>query len=318
MIRVLGVDGGQSGIRLRHSAGPREVEVDGVSHLEGDTVAAVAEAVANGWREGSFDPVERVVLGLSTAPSEEVEAERLCAAVAAVTGAADVWLTDDAVTSHAGALSLEWGVSLVVGTGVACLALPPNGEARILGGLGFLLGDEGGGFWIGRRALGQILRAREGRGEDPEDLAVLSSAARNRFGNLDGLATRLHSADRPVHAIAEFAGDVQAAADAGDPRAVAILKEAIGELLTLARAGTDWAGTGASDGRVPLGLGGRLLEKEMPLRRLFDAALDESGLPLAPRSADGAGLDGAIRLGQAGGDGPYGGLIHRWRQEVPA
>ena len=315
MIRVLGVDGGQSGIRLRHSAAPDLVEVEGVSRLEGDTAAAVAAAVANGWRQGSFDPVERVVLGLSTAPMDAADAERLCAAVASATGAPDVWLADDAVTSHAGALSLGWGVSLVAGTGVACLARPPTGPARILGGHGYLLGDEGGAFWIGRRALGDVLRADEGRGAGVDDVAVLSAAAQRRFGSLDGLAARLHSADRPVHAIADFARDVQAAADAGDALALAILGDAVAELLVLARAAARWAGVGEAP--VPLALGGRVLAEETSLRRLFDAALVQSELPVAPRSADGTGLDGAIRLGLAG-DHPYGDLVHRWRQEVPA
>jgi N-acetylglucosamine kinase-like BadF-type ATPase len=320
MIRVLGVDGGQSGIRLRHSGSAHVIEVEGVSRLEGDTVAAVANAVANGWRQGSFEPVERVVLGLSTAPSDAAEAERLCAAVAVTTGAADVWLADDAVTSHAGALSLGWGVSLVAGTGVACLALPERGSARILGGHGYLLGDEGGGFWIGRRALVEVLRAGEGRGADVDDVAVLGAAAQRRLGSLDGLATRLHSADRPVHAIASFARDVQDAAGDGDPTAVAILGEAVAELLALARAGLRWAvdagqGSGAS---VPLALGGRLLAEETSLRRLLDAGLAQSDLAVAPRSADGSGLDGAIRLGLAGDDHPYDGLVHRWRQGVPA
>ena len=319
MIRVLGVDGGQSGIRLRHSGSAHVIEVEGVSRLEGDTVAVVAEAVANGWRQGSFEPVERAVLGLSTAPSDEAEAERLCAAVALATGAADVWLADDAVTSHAGALSLGWGVSLVAGTGVACLALPERGSARILGGHGYLLGDEGGGFWIGRRALGDVLRAGEGRGADVDE-AVLSAAAQRRFGNLDGLATRLHSADRPVHAIASFARDVQDAAGDGDPTAIAILGEAVAELLALARAGVRCAGDAGQDSGapVPLALGGRLLAEGTPLRRLLDAGLAQSGLTVAPRSADASGLDGAIRLGLAGDDHPYDGLVHRWRQGVPA
>ena len=53
-MRVLGVDGGQSGIRLRHSAEDRVVEVEGVSRGEGDVVAAVADAVARaGARAGS-------------------------------------------------------------------------------------------------------------------------------------------------------------------------------------------------------------------------------------------------------------------------
>jgi glucosamine kinase len=322
MIRVLGVDGGQSGIRLRHTAAANVVEVEGVSRLEGDTVAAVAEAVADGWRQGSFEPVERVVLGLSTAPSDEAEAERLCAAVASATGAADVWLADDAVTSHAGALSLGWGVSLAAGTGVACLARPQRGLARILGGHGYLLGDEGGAFWIGRRALGEVLRADERRGADADDVAVLSAAAGQRFGSLEGLATRLHSADRPVHAIASFARDVQDAADAGDPKALAILGDAVAELLLLVLTGARWAGPndapGPNEDPVPLALGGRLLADGTPLRRLLDAELAKSDLPVAPRSADGTGLEGAIRLGLAGDAQPYGDLVRRWRQGVPA
>jgi N-acetylglucosamine kinase-like BadF-type ATPase len=316
MIRVLGVDGGQSGIRLRHSAALVVVEVEGVSRLEGDTVAAVAEAVANGWRRGSFEPVDRVVLGLSTAPSDEAEAERLCAAVGLATGAADVWLADDAVTSHAGALSLGWGVSLVAGTGVACLARPPQGPARILGGHGYLLGDEGGAFWIGRRALGEILRAGEGTGADVDDVAVLSAAAEQRFGSLEGLSARVHSGDRPVHAVAGFARDVQAAADTGDPLAVVILREAAAELVVLAQAGVRWAGS--DDAPVPLAIGGRMLADGTPLRDLLDAALEQSDLPVAARSADGTGLDGAIRIGLAGDVHPYGRLVRRWRQEVPA
>ena len=59
------------------------------------------------------------------------------------------------MTSHAGALSLGWGVSLVAGTGVACLAVPAEGEPRIVGGHGYLLGDEGGAFWIGREGSGR-------------------------------------------------------------------------------------------------------------------------------------------------------------------
>ena len=69
-MRVLAVDGGQSAIRLRHSDGGGTVEVDGVSRLEGDTIAAVADAVAEGWRRGGFDLVDRVVLGLTTAPAD--------------------------------------------------------------------------------------------------------------------------------------------------------------------------------------------------------------------------------------------------------
>jgi N-acetylglucosamine kinase-like BadF-type ATPase len=313
-MRVLGVDGGQSGIRLRSSLSPTIVEVDGVSRLEGDTVSIVAAAVIRAWRQGSFGPVERIVLGLSTAPVDAAEADRLCATVGSAIGARDVWLADDAVTSHAGALSLGWGVSVIAGTGVACLARPVQGAAMILGGHGYLLGDEGGGFWIGRRALADVLRTGEGRATGGAEVAALTAAAERRFGSLVGLSARLHASDRPIHAIAGFAQDVQAAASSGDQRSRGILADATAELIELIGAGVR-----SADGNdiVPLALGGRLLGADAPLRRMLDEALANSGLPVVPRSADGTGLDGAIRLGLMESDHPYGELIHGWRQQVP-
>ena len=68
---------------------------------------------------------------------------------------------DDTVTGHIGALSGGDGVSLIVGTGVACFAMAHDRSAVwAVDGKGFLLGDDGGGFWIGRRGS-QPDRARQ-------------------------------------------------------------------------------------------------------------------------------------------------------------
>ena len=118
----------------------------------------------------------------------------------------EVWLADDAVTAHAGALSLGWGVSVTAGTGVACLAVPPDGAPRVIGGHGYLLGDEGGAFWIGREGLRAVLRAADGRGPS----TALAGPASQRFDGLDDLGARVHAADRPV--------DFDRALRAGRPR----------------------------------------------------------------------------------------------------
>ena len=252
MRRVLGVDGGQSGIRLRHSSWRATVEVEGVSRLEGDTIGAVAAALAAGWRQGSSEPIDRAVLGLTTAPADLDSRLRLCAQVAQATGAAEIWLADDSVTTHAGALSLDWGVSVVTGTGVACLAVPMDGPVRIIGGHGYLLGDEGGAFWVGREGLRAVLRALDGRGP----ATALSDAAARRFDGLDDLGVRLHSARRPVNDIAQFAPTVLAIAEAGDLVAATIAADAAAELATLVVAGVDAARglRGVGPGR-----GGRLV-----------------------------------------------------------
>ncbi|MFV2061975.1 MAG: N-acetylglucosamine kinase [Chloroflexota bacterium] len=303
---MLAVDGGQSTIRVRHSDSLAAVEIEGVSRLEGDTVGSVASAVIGGWRAAGAPAVDRAVLGLTTAPSDDPARRRLCADVATGTGAHEVWLADDAVTAHAGALPRDWGVSVTAGTGVACVAMPHHGDPRIVGGHGYLLGDEGGAYWIGREGIRAVLRAADGRGQP----TALVEPARRRFENLDGLGERLHSVARPVDAIAHFAPDVLEAAEAGDPVAMTIADEATDELVTLAGAAVSVI---VADGDlVPVALGGRLLDSG-PLRRRLDRAMARSLPATAPRSADGTPLDGALHLGGADDPGRYRDLVYVWQ-----
>ncbi len=126
-LQVLAIDGGQSAIGDCHSNAadtPRAsdataaVEVHGVSRLEGDVIGSVPKAVAEGWRRTGAPPTDRDVRGLTTAPTDHRARRRLCEAIAAAIPVREVWLADDAVTAHAGALSLRWGSSITVGTGV--------------------------------------------------------------------------------------------------------------------------------------------------------------------------------------------------------
>ena len=103
-------------------------------------------------------------------------------------------------------------MSLVAGTGVACLAVPRDGTARIIGGHGYLLGDEGGAFWIGRAGLRAVLRARDGRGRrrpwsPPRRTASAASTTSTCAST---------TMPRAVNAIAQFAPRVLEAAEAGD------------------------------------------------------------------------------------------------------
>jgi N-acetylglucosamine kinase-like BadF-type ATPase len=316
-MHILAVDGGQSAIRLRHSSSDRVVQVRGVSRLEGDTLDTVASAIAQGWLGSGFGPCDRVVMGLSTAPADPLSQDRLCRHVNRVIGAHEVWLADDSVTCHAGALSMGWGVSITAGTGVACLVVPETGEPSVLSGHGYLLGDEGGAYWIGREGLRAALRAADGRGPS----TTLVEAAARRFAGLQDLAIRIHSAVRPVNDIAHFAPDVLAIADSGDAVATAIAHDAATELTILIRSAVEVAGRGSPAGTtVPVALGGRLLGEGRPLRRRLDGLLSTEDLGAAIRSADGSSLDGALALGVLGDPGPYRSLVHVSRElaAVPA
>jgi N-acetylglucosamine kinase-like BadF-type ATPase len=304
-LRILAVDGGQSAIRLRHSDRDEGVEVPGISR-GGDTTVPVGEAVERGWIQAGRPVVDRAVLGLTTAPANHASALALAALVGDAIRAREVWVADDAVTSHAGALSMGPGVSLVAGTGVACLALPGEGEPRILGGHGFLLGDEGGAYWIGREGLRAVLRAREGR----EAPTALEGPAVAIFGDLAALHVRLHDDPRPVNTIAHFAPHVLALA-AADGIARRIVKAAARELSGIAGAGARLVRRTDQD-VIPVALGGRLLSEPGPLRAELDALL-ASDATIAARTADLPALEGAMLLGRQADPGRYGHLVTVWR-----
>ncbi len=306
MNAILAVDGGQSGIRMRHSSSARIVEVNGVIRSS-DTIAAVAHAISEAWADGGFPPVERAILGLTTAPSDAGEADRLCELVATATAAHEVWLADDTVTAHCGALSGDAGMCLVVGTGVACLAVPDSGRPRVFDGHGYLLGDEGGAFWIGRHALRIALREH-----DRQEIGPLAELVRARFGPLDGLHIQLHETESRINDIAQFAKDIldasstnAAAARLVDAAAAHLFSTVMDALAVF------------SDENVPLALGGRLLEETSPLRERLNTLLANID-QLTARSADGTPLDGALRLGKFSSPGQYRELIHVWKEEEAA
>lgn len=304
-MRVLAVDGGQSTIRLQHSEADRSVEVEGVGRLEGDLVTSTSDAIIHGFRLAGSPVTDRVVLGLTTAPPDAQRAEAICRLVGEATGADDVWLADDSVTAHYGALSGTPGVALVAGTGVACLALPAHGDPRLFDGNGNLLGCLGSAFWIGQSAIQAVLRRKDGIGTATE----LEQVAEQRYGPIIGLREAILAESRPVNAIAQFARDVLEVAAQGDVVADAIISSAAIELAATAAAGAAWVG----EDLVDVALGGKLLASGTLLRRRFEETIDRSEPKVSVRTADASGLAGALHLGLDNAAEHYHGLMHLWR-----
>lgn len=330
MIRV-GVDGGQSSIRLQVAGSAAPVSVEGIGRLESDPVGSLVERVGEAWgraRAGSA-AIDIVVLGLTTLPDTAADRETLAAALAVALPAIEVWLTGDAVIAHAGAFPDSHGISLTVGTGVACLGVHhDSGALTQIDGDGFLLGDAGGAFWMGSRGISAVLRARDGRGAP----TALSAACDARYGYRRDLAAYLHSLPRAVDAIARFAIDVQAHAAAtsadtaafetavldgavldgavpsvADPVARDIVLAAADELVTTARAAAaPWLGDGA-----PIALGGRVVDHGTALHAALVPKLAAAGFDV--RDAAGSPLEGALRIATRADAAPYDRLVTRWR-----
>ena len=56
------------------------------------------------------------------------------------------------------------GIVVIAGTGSICYGRNERGQAARAGGWGYILGDEGSGWWMGQRAIQAVMRQADGRG----------------------------------------------------------------------------------------------------------------------------------------------------------
>lgn len=224
MTGVLAIDLGKTGCRaVLFTDGVRGAQVRGPGAIGlADTGGAVRAMDAINAATRGWATVDAVSAGLAGMGKAREQAPALAAALADRFGTEQIVLTDDMTTSHAGALGGAPGAVLAAGTGAIALAVTDAGVSHYVDGWGYLLGDDGSGFAVGRAGLRSALCAHDGRGGSAE----LHARATARFGNLDGLPWVVHGVDNPPRLIAAFARDVADAAHAGDPVARGIWADA--------------------------------------------------------------------------------------------
>lgn len=139
----------------------------------------LAEAVAMAVPEPDRARVVAVAGGFAgaaeTAPDEPGRLNALAALTAALRrlgiAADSVGVSSDIEAAFASAPGAPAdGLALVAGTGAVAMRIIDRRCAVTVGGDGWLLGDDGGGFWIGRSAVRAALRMADGRGS-PTTLA---------------------------------------------------------------------------------------------------------------------------------------------------
>ena len=141
-------------------------------------------------------------------------------------------VVNDALIALVAGAGDEPGVVLVAGTGSIAYGKDVAGRAARAGGWGYLLGDEGAGFWMGRLALAAVVRQYDGRG--PATLLTGLVLERLELESPTELIREIY--DRDVHrqTIAALASLVARAAEQGDAVATEILTRASIELAAAA------------------------------------------------------------------------------------
>ncbi|MFJ8717169.1 N-acetylglucosamine kinase [Streptomyces violaceus] len=208
-------------------------------------------------------------------------------------GVRRVALAADAVTAYVGALGPRPGAVVAGGTGLIAIGTDLTGWRRA-DGWGHLLGDCGGGAWIGRAGLEAALRAHDGR---EGGSARLLTSAEEVFGPVAGLPGRLYPRpDRPA-VLASFAPHVAVCAER-DPVAADILRLAARHMADSA------AAVCPSGGEPRVAVTGGLFKLGDPLLGPVDQELAQR-LPHARRvPAEGDPLRGSVRLATELSTGP--------------
>lgn len=170
------------------------------------------------------------------------------------------------------------GLVLIAGTGSIAYAYPPSTkELTRVGGWGYLLGDEGSGYDIGRAGLGAVLKHFDGRG--PKTLMTEMLMDKMGISNPSQIITGIYGKDNVRIEIANSSKVVFQASKQGDSVARKIIDEAIEQLISLVA--TAKASTAQQTDSLPLVVSGGLFQDEI-FRIKFDGEVHRrfDNLPL--------------------------------------
>lgn len=134
-------------------------------------------------------------------------------------------LTDDATIAHEAAFEGRPGILFVLGTGSTILIRTHEDDFIRLGGWGYLLGDEGSGYSIGRAGLRAVAASI-----DASKPTALTTRAASELAvkTRDELLEKVYGSD---YSLASFAPAVLEEAGRGDAEAGAIVETEIRKLV---------------------------------------------------------------------------------------
>jgi N-acetylglucosamine kinase-like BadF-type ATPase len=217
-----------------------------VSDLDGRRLGVGYGGGANPVSRGIATAIEQIRTALEQA-LQGIDRSEVAASVIGVAGFSDttaratfdaMWSTlgvasapqliGDTLVAFAAGTPQASGTVIVSGTGAAAVEVIDNEAGLVADGIGWLLGDDGSGFWVGRQAVRHALRPR-GPGVEDDPLAVsVSLHLLGRAGTREEVLAAAYAG--PPVALARLAPVVVEAADGGEAVARRILAAAADRL----------------------------------------------------------------------------------------
>jgi N-acetylglucosamine kinase-like BadF-type ATPase len=257
-----------------------------------EATRAIGEATASAKHDARLSTarIPRAVLSIAGSANQQLK-DYFIQAARETALAERVAIVSDVLPVLAAGTPNCSGVALISGTGSVAFARAAAGRSSLCGGWGYLLGDEGSGYAIGRAGLQFALHELESNA-DPQPLTAAVLSAIGSHTILDVTRTVYRRAD-PRAAIASVAPVVITAADQVDSSAQAILDAAAADLAKLVARAVRSIGFNENPFALAIAGGVFVSSKRLPLQ--LQVELRRIGLASELKLVD-EPLEGCIRL----------------------
>jgi N-acetylglucosamine kinase-like BadF-type ATPase len=273
-----------------------------------EATRAIAAAIEQARSEApeAGGKVARLILSIAGAANQQMS-EKFVRWAHDTDLADQVAIVSDVLPILAGGTPNCCGIALIAGTGSIAFGRAADGRTKRCGGWGYLLGDAGSGYSVGRAAIVHALRDLERGTIWPPDSLTEAVVRAIDVKSVSELTKAVYTHSDPRSFIASLARVVVAKCDAGDKSAEAILDEAATELAELVARTADLI-----DGReepIPLAIGGGLLVSSTRIQKQLLEWLQRFSVECEMRIVADP-LQGCIRLA----DPRFAGTLVNWHE----
>lgn len=243
MTYIIGIDGGGSTIR----AALFDTKLTQHGQFVGETVnpsligrEEAARRIQQAIRAAADDATikfEQIgAIGLGIAGAAKAHSEGWLREVAAeILPGAKVAASSDYEIALVGAHGERHGALVLAGTGSLAYGVNQAGESWLAGGWGYLLGDEGSGYWLGIQGLRAAARMADGRGRETALTPILINVL-DLEKPLDLIPWLYQNSPPRARDVAQLAPLVLECARSGDAVATEIVSKGAYELALAVRA----------------------------------------------------------------------------------
>ena len=235
---VGGIDGGatktecvlmdiQGNILGRGLAGPSNYHVVGINN----TIKAIRKSIIESLKNIGERKIDYLTIGLAGLDTKR-DFKYIERSFQNFDLANRLDFKHDSIIALIGAHAGKPGIIVIAGTGSVAAGINRDKKYVRVGGWGYLLGDEGSAFTLGRRGLMAVLREYDGRGASTK----ITRRIFDKLGidDYEDIIVKIYGAERIVEKVASLAPCVTDAAKEGDSIAINIIyeeMEKVGELI---------------------------------------------------------------------------------------